>query len=178
MIWCCNGFFGDQKGEFTITKASFPENTLIYVNNGTMSSVKGGDHAIYLDCTKLGQLVCAKNLPEDFKNYECKQDEVKPFVVSNYNVNTSDFLGVQNWLVYIMVRDDEHETFLSYGFEEEKSKILYSTFKQLLPNTFQGTSFKKCNPMLLNEGQVQDFSTLFFFFYVLPPIEKKKSTNL
>ena len=53
--------------------------------------------------------------------------------------------------------------FLSYGFEEEKSKILYLTFKQLLPNIFQGTSFKKYNPMLLNEGQVQDFSTLFFF---------------
>ena len=108
MIRCCNGFFGDQKGEFTITKASFPENTLIYVNNGTMSSVKGGDHAIYLDCTKLGQLICAKNLPEDFKNYECKQDEVKTFV-SNYNVKTSDFLGVQNWLGTMNMRPFCHK---------------------------------------------------------------------
>ena len=62
-----------------------------------------------------------------------------------------------------MVRGDEHETFLSYGFEEKKSKILYSAFKQPLPNIFQDTSFKEHNPMLLNEGQVQDFLTLFFF---------------
>ena len=30
-------FFWDQKGEFTITTLNFPENTLIYVNNGTTS---------------------------------------------------------------------------------------------------------------------------------------------
>ena len=94
-------------------------------------------------------------MPEDFENYECKQDEVKLFV-PNYNVETGDFMG-QNWLAYIMVKDDEHETFLSYSFEEEKSNILYSKFKQPLPNIFQGTSFKKHNPMLLNEGHVQDF---------------------
>ena len=161
-IWCRNGFSGDQKVEFTITKANFPENTLIYINNGTISIVKGRDYAIYLDYIILGQLICAKNLPEDFENYECKQDEVKLFV-PNYNVKTGDFLDVQNWLAYIMVRGDEHETFLSYDFQKEKSKMLYSTLKQPLPNIFQGSSFKKHYPMLLNEGQVQDFSTLFFF---------------
>ena len=161
-IWRRNGFFGDQKVEFTITKANFPENTLIYINNGTISIVKGRDYAIYLDYIILGQLICAKNLPEDFENYECKQDEVKLFV-PNYNVKTGDFLDVQNWLAYIMVRGNEHETFLSYGFEKEKSKILYSTLKQPLSNIFQGTSFKKYYPMLLNEGQVQNFPTLFFF---------------
>ena len=162
MIWHCNGFFGDQKGEFTITKTNFPENTVIYINNGTISTVKGGNDAIYLDYIILGQLICAKNLPKDLENYEYKQDELKLFVL-NYNVKAGDSLGVQNWLAYIMVRSNEHGTFLPYGFEEEKSKTLYSTFKQPLPNVFQGTSFKKYNSMLLNEGQVQDFSTLFFF---------------
>ena len=80
-----------------------------------MSSVKGGDYAIYLDCTVLGQLICAKNLPEDFEYYECKQDEVKPFV-PNDNVKTSYFLGAQNWLAYIMVRGDELETFFVIWF--------------------------------------------------------------
>ena len=127
-----------------------PENSLIYVNNGIISTVKGGDYAIYLDYIVLGQLIPAKNLPEDFENYECEQVEVKLFD-PNYNVKTGVFLGVQNWLAYIMVRGDEHETFLSYGFEEEKSKILCLTFKQPLPNIFQGTSFKKHNPILLNE---------------------------
>ena len=29
LIWKKSGFFGDQKGEFTINKANFPESTLI-----------------------------------------------------------------------------------------------------------------------------------------------------
>ena len=62
-----------------------------------------------------------------------------------------------------MVRGDEHETFLFYGSEEEKSKVLYLKVMQPLPNIFQATSSKNHNSMLLNEGQVQDFLTLFFF---------------
>ena len=34
-IWKKNGFFGDQKSDFTITKPNFPENTLVYCNQGT-----------------------------------------------------------------------------------------------------------------------------------------------
>ena len=48
-IWQENGFFGDQRAESTILKANFPENNLVYVNYGTVSLVKGGDKAIYLD---------------------------------------------------------------------------------------------------------------------------------
>ena len=36
-IWEKNGFFSDQKGEFTISKNNFPENTLVDCNQGTMS---------------------------------------------------------------------------------------------------------------------------------------------
>ena len=64
-------------------------------------------------------------------------------------------------LAYIMVRGAANETFLSYGYDKDKSKILYSTFKQMLPNIFQGTSFKKHHPMLLDERSVQEYSTLF-----------------
>ena len=53
-IWCRNGFFGDQKGEFTITKVNFPKTTLTFVNNGTLSTVKDGDCAIYLRLYRLG----------------------------------------------------------------------------------------------------------------------------
>ena len=62
-----------------------------------------------------------------------------------------------------MVRGDEHETFLFYGSEVEKSKVLYLKVKQPLSNIFQATSSKNHNSMLLNEGQVEDFLTLFFF---------------
>ena len=33
-IWSSNGFFGDQRGDFTIKKANFLESTLVYCNQG------------------------------------------------------------------------------------------------------------------------------------------------
>ena len=80
LIWKRSGIFGDQKGEFTMNKPNFPENTLFYANQGSISTLKGGDHAIYLDYVVLGQLICTIDLPEDFNYYECKQDEVKLYV--------------------------------------------------------------------------------------------------
>ena len=44
--WKKTGFFGDQKGDFTIIKLNFPENTLVYCNQGTISTLKAGDYAI------------------------------------------------------------------------------------------------------------------------------------
>ena len=35
-IWLESGFFGDQRAELTIQKANFPENTLVFVNQGTV----------------------------------------------------------------------------------------------------------------------------------------------
>ena len=39
-IWKAKGFFGDQKGDFTIKKPNFPENALVYCNQGTTSTLK------------------------------------------------------------------------------------------------------------------------------------------
>lgn len=142
LIWKSSGFFGDEKGEFTLNKVNFPGNTLIYAKQGLISTLQGGDHAIYLDYVILGQLICVKNLPDDFDNYECKEDEVKLYVPI-YNFETGEFSGLQKWLAYIIERGDEDKTFLSYGYDEDNSNVLYSTYKQILPNIFQGTPFKK-----------------------------------
>ena len=150
LIWKKSGFFGYQKGVFTINKSNFPENTLIYANQASILNLKGGDYGIYQDFVIRGQLICVKNLPEDFHNYECKSDEVE-LCVPLCNFETGEFKDFHDWLAYIMVRGDEDEMFLSYGCDKDESDILYSTFKQILPNIFQGTSFKKHNPMLLNE---------------------------
>ena len=37
-----SGFFDDHQSDLTIPKANFPENTLIYVNQGSVSLFKGG----------------------------------------------------------------------------------------------------------------------------------------
>ena len=46
-VWLESGFFGDQRAELTIVKSNFPENTFCYVNQGSVSLVKGGEKAFY-----------------------------------------------------------------------------------------------------------------------------------
>ena len=55
------------------------------------------------------------------------------------------------------------KVFYSYGYDEERSKVLYYSFEQPLLNIFQGTAFKKHVPQLIEEKQTQDQSKLFFF---------------
>ena len=68
-------FFGDQKGDFTINKANFCKNMLVYCNQGAISTLKEGDYAIYIDYLILGQLILANNCP-DLHNYRLKENEV------------------------------------------------------------------------------------------------------
>lgn len=39
LIWKSSGFFGDEKGEFTLNKVNFPGNTLIYAKQGLISTL-------------------------------------------------------------------------------------------------------------------------------------------
>ena len=41
-VWQESGFFDDHQSDLTIPKANFPENTLVYVNQGSVLLVKGG----------------------------------------------------------------------------------------------------------------------------------------
>ena len=43
-VWQESGLFDDHRSDLTIPK--FPENTLVYVNQGSVSLVKGGGQAI------------------------------------------------------------------------------------------------------------------------------------
>ena len=70
-IWSSNGFFGNQRGDFTIKKPNFPENKLVYCNQGIISTLKEGDYAIYLDYVVLEQLILASNCP-NLDNYRLK----------------------------------------------------------------------------------------------------------
>ena len=80
-----------------------------------------------------------------------------------HNTKTEHFRGVKKWLVIIMIRGDPDEVFLSYGFDEERSKVLYSSFKHPLPIIFQDTASKKHAKMLIKEKQTQEISKLSFF---------------
>ena len=59
-----------------------------------------GDCAIYLDSVTLGQLIPAKNNPENIGKYKCKQDDFLPI----YDIINGKFLGQDARLVFVMVR--------------------------------------------------------------------------
>ena len=131
LILSQNGFFGDQKVELALNKVNFPENTLIYTNQGSILTLEGGKHVIYLDYVILGQLIWSKSMPEDFESYEYKENEVKLCVplCNVETVETGEFRGLQKCLAYIMVKGDEDVLFLSYCFDKVISSVLYSSYK-------------------------------------------------
>ena len=163
-IWKKSGFFKDQRIDLTIPKANFPENTLCYINQGTVSQVKDGE-AIYLEYVILGQIMPLAN-PDpstDLDNYEFKDNECLLYVPLD-NTETGLFKGLGKRLGYISLRGDKKETFYSYGCDKERSKLLYCTMKQPLPNIFQCTSFKKHKDFLIQEKLNESNESSLFLF--------------
>ena len=89
-IWYDNGFFSDQRADFNLSKNIFPENTLVYVNQGTISTVKN-DLTIYINCFILGQIILARSSPKGVESYKCKQNKIK-LIVPLYDLSTGNFL--------------------------------------------------------------------------------------
>ena len=183
-IWAEAGFFDDQRIDLIIPKANFPKNTLVYVNQGSISQMKDGE-AIYLEYVVLAQIMPVAN-PDpaiDFNTYEFKENECLLYVPM-YNKENGLFKGLSNRLGYIMLRGDKNETFYSYGYDSERSKLLYCSFKQPIPNIFSCTSFKKHRQYLLNEKSTDRLTSSLFLF--LPStldrkeefLQYKKSVNL
>ena len=101
-IWLESGFFGDQRAELTILKANFPENMLCYINQGTVSLVKGGEKALYLHFVVLGQVMPVANVnPEiNVDTYDFRQNEVLIYC-QVYNKSTGLYRGLTKKLGYI-----------------------------------------------------------------------------
>ena len=60
-----------------------------------------------------------------------------------YDQATGQFLGLYESIGYITVRGDYEEHFFDYGFCKEKSKLLYSYHKTIIPSSFSGTFFNR-----------------------------------
>ena len=97
----------------TIAKANFPENMLCYINQGTVSLVKGDEKALYLDFVVLGQIMPVANVnPEiNLDTYDFKENEVLIYCPV-YNKST----GLYG--VHITLRGDAKERFFSYRFNK------------------------------------------------------------
>ena len=73
-----------------------------------------------------------------------------------------------------MLRRDSNQSFFSYGFDPDKSSVLYSTTKQKIPDAFISTAFCKHYSEIINERREKvEFSTLFYY---LPSITDRKET--
>ena len=102
-VWKGNGFFNEQRSDLK-TKPNFPENTLLYVNQGLISTVKGG-HAVYLEFAIIGQLMPVAN-PDpktDLEKHEFKDHEALLFIPV-YNTVTGMYSGLTQKLAHITLR--------------------------------------------------------------------------
>ena len=168
-IWKKNGFFKDVRAELSLQKVNIPENCLIYINQGFLSTVKNGEIAMYLDNFIIGQLIIAANQPKDIDSYVCLQNEVK-LLSCVYELETGQFKGIRKQMAFIVLRGDNDETFLSYGFDKTRSKTLFSYSKQQIPNAFVSVAFKKHFEQIMN-GDRDESSSLFYF---LPSLSDRK----
>ena len=90
----------------------------------------------------ISQLIVAANQPPEIDQYVCKDNEVKLYTCM-YDLQTGAFLDLRCEVAFIVLRGDERELFLSYGFHTEKALVLHSSLKQKIPHAFISTSFKK-----------------------------------
>ena len=169
-VWKENGFFQEIKPEMNIEKVNIPENTLLYINQGFISTVKNGDLAMYVQNFVVGQLLVAANQPEKIDEYVCADNEVK-LLTCVYDLESGKFKGLKLMLAYIILRGDDDEVFFSYGYSKSKSSVLYSYSKQQIPDAFISTSFKRHFQEVLNEKKGENYSEMFYY---LPSITDRK----
>ena len=101
-VWQESGFFDDDRSDLTIPKANFPENTVCYVNQGSLSLVKGRGQAIYLEFVVIEQLMPVAN-PDPSINLKTHafQDNEALLYVAIYNKATGMYGGLTKKLAHI-----------------------------------------------------------------------------
>ena len=92
-VWKNNGFFQDLRLDLNLEKKNIPENTLFYINQSFLSTVKSDDIAMCNHNFILGQITVAANQPSDINAYECKENEAKLWCCI-YDLTTGEFQGV------------------------------------------------------------------------------------
>ena len=173
-----NRIFQDQRNDLIIAKPNFPENTLVHINNGSGTLVKGG-HALDLEYVVIGKILPLANLPPgiDLDKHDYKDNKVLIFT-PHYDTANGLYRGLTKKLVYITLRGDLNENFYSYGFCKQNSKVLFCTVRQPLPNIFQCTAFKQHLSFLMSQNQENlKFSKMFMFLPQLL-IEKRKFSSI
>ena len=160
-VWPIYSYFNQQPSDFNLKKNSYPENSIVYINEAYLI-IKHNKIIFYGDHFLFGQIIEAINSPENISNYVCMERIVKMYR-PRYDTGTGEFLRLDETIGYLIVRGNDDENFLNYGYCEESSKILYSHHKQRIPNYFAATLFNR-HCLVFENGQLQtDFSNLHYF---------------
>ena len=173
-IWLKEGYFGKLNPEFNCHKNDFPENCLIYINQAYLT-FKDRKSLIYCDYAVLGQIVPFKSQPEsDIDEFISKDNKFVKIYTPSYHLNTGEFLGIDEMVGYIMLRNVENEVFFSYGYSEEHASTLFCHQKQSIPNIFRGTAFNshRLNTHLENKSTMSDIC-----FYLPSITDRKEDIN-
>ena len=100
-LWPQYSHFKQQCCEFFLQKSNYPEMTLMYVNQATLSYKN--DHRIYYGNTYIwGQVIPLADLPVDFGLYELKPNEAR-ILRPKYDLTSGQFLGLVETLGYLTV---------------------------------------------------------------------------
>ena len=79
-----------------------------------------------------------------------------------YDSETGHFKGLYETIGYVVVRGSPEEVFFNYGYDCEKSKILYLHYERRIPNSFSRTINRYRT--MIESGKVEvDFSNNYFF---------------
>ena len=176
-VWQRDGFFDKINPDYSTHKNDFPENCLCYINQAYLT-VKDRDTMIYWDYIILRQIVVFRSPPDsegDNIDKLIKNDKkLVKIYMPMYDLTTGKFLGVKESVGYIMIRNQEDEVFLSYGFFSEHSTSLYCYQKQPIPNIFRGIAFNthKLANYLESKAEMSDIC-----FYLPSITDRKEEIN-
>ena len=173
-IWQKEGYFGKVNAEYSTHKNDFPENCVIYINQAYLT-LKDRDSIIYCDYIILGQIIPFKSQPEsDIDEFISKDKKFVKIYLPIYDSVSGGFLGVNEAVGYIILRNQEDEVFLSYGYSEERAATLFCYQKQPIPNVFRGTAFNshRLSTHLENKSLMSDIC-----FYLPSITDRKEDIN-
>ena len=73
----------------------------------------------------------------------CLQEREVNINRPRYDPVSGQFLGLYESIGYLILRGEQNEQFLDYGFYKKNSKIFYSHHKRIIPSSFSDTFYKR-----------------------------------
>ena len=148
-IWKKHDFFNAIKSDFNMEKVNYPENPLFYINQAYLT-VKNNTKIFYCDyfILILGQIVESSNPLENISTYTLKE-------YFEYNTSTGEFEGLYKTIGFLVVTGAPDEIFFNYGYDKNKSKVLYSHYRRKILSSFSSTIFN-CHRSLIENGEAEN----------------------